>query len=272
MTGERSLWNRAVFFTYLTPLYQMLTRLGFFVTIHDMLYTYYDIINKDANSVVPAIRKFIREKDLRPGDRLPTHAQLTQALGVGPRRLREGLSILEQQGLLVTRGRGGTVVADPPIAALNDPIQWHLQNLGCGREHLVEARAAMESEAAGQAATKRTARELLVLLDAIEQMEGLTRSGKSDEAVDERFHLAILQATHNPVMLIFGQLISAQFQRKPEDRLTSSLKRQKESIKEHQGIFDAIEKRDAGSAAKLMKEHILKQLSVYQKEGNHVGR
>jgi len=218
---------------------------------------------------VLAIREYVQTHRLRPGDRLPTHAELVEELGVGPRRLREGLSVLEQQGFLVTRGRAGTLVSEPPLGALDDPIGWHLQHMGCSREDLVEARSAMESAAAAQAAKKRSARELLGMLDTIEQMEELAKGGESDEEVDERFHLTILQATHNPVMLMFGRLISAQFQRKTSDRLTSSMERQKESINEHRGIYAAIEKRDSDRASKLMAKHILGQLNHIRKGSDH---
>jgi DNA-binding FadR family transcriptional regulator len=208
------------------------------------------------------IQQFILETNLRPGDRLPTHTDLATKLKIGSRRLREGLAVLERQGLLETRGRAGTLVVEPPLNALDDPIRWHLEKTGYTVENLVEARAAIESTVTAQAATSRTARDLLVLLDTIEQMEALAQAGRTDEDVDEQFHLAILEATHNPVMLIFGKLISAQFRRKVQDRLTSSLPRQKTSNDEHRKIYAAIEKRDPETAAHLMSEHILKQLEV----------
>jgi DNA-binding FadR family transcriptional regulator len=211
---------------------------------------------------VQVLQRFILDSRLRPGDRLPTHADLTKKLKIGSRRLREGLAVLERQGLLETRGRAGTLVAEPPLNALDDPIRWQLEKIGYTVEHLVEARAAIESTSAAQAARKRTARDLLVFLDIIEQMESLARDGRTDEDADEKFHLAILEAGHNPVMLIFGKLISAQFGRKVRDRLTSSLKRQKASNEEHRNIVTAIEKRDPDAASRLMSDHILCQLKV----------
>ncbi len=219
-----------------------------------------DIISLD--DPVQIVQRFIHESRLRPGDRLPTHADLANKLKIGSRRLREALAVLERHGLLETRGRAGTLVAEPPLNALDDPIRWHLEKIGFSVENLVEARAALEAAVAAQAARKRTSRDLLVLLDIIEQMENLARAKQTDEETDEIFHLALLEAAHNPVMLVFGKLISAQFRRKVRDRLTSSLKRQKSSNEEHQNIVAAIEKHDPDTAARLMSDHILCQLKV----------
>ena len=219
-----------------------------------------DIIYPDDPARI--IQQFILKSGLKTGDRLPTHTELAGRLKIGSRRLREGLAVLERQGLLETRGRAGTLVVEPPLDALEDPIRWQLEKTGYTVENLVEARAAIESAVAAQAARNRTARDLLVLLDIIEQMENLARASQTDEEVDEKFHLALLDATHNPVMQIFGKLISAQFRRKVHDRLTSSLKRQKSSNEEHRKIFAGIENRDPETAANLMAQHILRQLEV----------
>ena len=209
--------------------------------------------------IAEVIRKYIIHKDLHPGDRLPTHAELCGILALGPRRLREGLSILEREGLLVTCGRGGTVVADPTLDCLEAPIARHLDHHGCSKEDLVVARARLESAIVVEACQRRTARDLLTLLDTIEQMEKLCDAQMGDEEVDERFHLAVLQASHNPALEILGQLISTQFTRKLQDELLGNLVRQQESLAEHRQLFGAIEQRDDVLAAKLMYDHIVVQ-------------
>jgi GntR family transcriptional regulator len=54
-----------------------------------------------------AIRRVVAGGDLRPGDRVPTEAELTQAVGASRPMVREALRLLEQDGLLrVVHGRG----------------------------------------------------------------------------------------------------------------------------------------------------------------------
>jgi len=216
--------------------------------------------------VAQRVRLYIQEHALGPGDRMPTHERLSEDLGIGLRRLREGLSILEQQGLIETRGKGGTRVSEPRIERLADPIAWHLEFGGCSTRDLVAARARIESGIVAEACARHRSRDLLVLADAIEQMETLGDSGRSDEAADEQFHLAVVRAAHNPALLVFGRLISTQFQRKVSDRLISSLDRQRVSLAEHRRIVQAIASRDDQAAARLMYDHIMFQLEVLESQ------
>ena len=221
------------------------------------------IISENISSV-NAIRNFILDKGLQPGDKLPTHSELSRELGMGIRRLREGLSVLRQGGLIETNRRGGTLVRSVSASSLGEPIHWRLEELGCSEEDLVRARAAVESAAAYEAARARKARDLLVLLDATEQLEAAQSDLAQEDKCDRRFHLAILKATHNPALLTFGELIDGQFKRKIDEQVTAAtLKR---SLKQHRTVFEAIEKGNAELARKVMYEHVMDLLKNIKPE------
>jgi GntR family transcriptional regulator len=58
-------------------------------------------------ALAASIRRLVAGADLRPGDRVPTEAALTETLGASRPMVREALRVLEQGGLLrVERGRG----------------------------------------------------------------------------------------------------------------------------------------------------------------------
>ncbi len=211
-------------------------------------------------SVADSLRAYIACNGLQAGERLPTHQMLCEELGVGLRRLREGLSILRQQGLIETKRRGGTVIKSFSTKAIEDHLGWGLEEQGCSFEHLVRARAAMESAAADEAATTRRARDMLVILDAVERMEAVDFTSPRHEETDEQFHMAILQATNNPALLTFGKLIAGQFTRKKSEVNTETASAWKRSNVEHRAILQAIENRDSESARKKMYEHIIGQL------------
>jgi DNA-binding FadR family transcriptional regulator len=220
----------------------------------------HDMINSRPPAVADRVKRFIAHHALQPGDRLPTHDVLSKHLGIGLRRLREALSILEQQGLIVTARKAGTRIAQPTVEALHDPIAWHLDRMGYTFEDLVRARASTEGAVAAEAARKRTARNLLAMLDAIERMEAVVNVHPRAEAADEAFHMAVLHAAHNPVMLIFGQLIAQQFRRKAQEHLGTSRRYAARGLAEHKVLFAAIETRDAETARREMYNHILRQL------------
>jgi GntR family transcriptional repressor for pyruvate dehydrogenase complex len=218
------------------------------------------MIQPPASEAAQRVRGYILRHRLKPGDQLPTHEELSRKLKVGRLRLREGLSILRHQGIIETRKKGGTIVRQPSYETLSEPIAWHLEEAGYQLEDLVVARACLESGVAAEAAERRTARDLLVILDALERLEAIAETVADDSAEEEAFHLAIMQATHNPVIVTFGQLVRLQFQQQkhipPEAAKSHRL-----SNKEHRGIYEAIERRDRAAARDLMYAHVVGQLN-----------
>ncbi|WP_280220371.1 PLP-dependent aminotransferase family protein [Nocardia neocaledoniensis] len=62
--------------------------------------------------IAGAIARLITSGELRPGDRLPTVRELSSRLGVSPATVSHGWRALAQAGLVVSRGRSGTFVAE----------------------------------------------------------------------------------------------------------------------------------------------------------------
>jgi len=211
------------------------------------------------SSAANVIRRYILENELKPGDRLPTHNVLSERLDIGIRMLREGLSVLAQHGIIETRRKGGTLVRSPTIEELSAPIRWHLEATGYSLDDLIEARATIESAVASAAAERRTARDLLVMLDELEKLKGATESDMKQGMFDQAFHLAVLRATHNPVMDILGEFIVGQFRRKVPAQVIVPRSRLVEVVREHESIYQAIERKDSETARIRMYEHIMYQ-------------
>ena len=205
------------------------------------------------------VRKYIIQRGLQPGDQLPTHDELSKFLNVGRCRLREGLSILRHHGIIETRNKGGTIVRRASLKSLSEPISWHLDTTGYQLEDLIVARAWLESGAAAEAAAKRTARDLLVILDKLERLESLIDAPRGDCPEDEAFHLSIMEATHNSVIVTFGQLARLNI-KEEEAAAPPSAERRREYNKQHRAIYDAIERREAEAARTLMFAHVRGQL------------
>ncbi len=202
------------------------------------------------------IFRFIRDNKLKPGDKLPRHKELSKALKLGPRVLREALSILEHCGVLYTQSKAGTIINDPKPENLENSLRWHLEFSGYELSDMIRARASIESAAAYEAALYRSNKDILAILIALEELEEKAKKRANDVEEELKFHLTILKATHNPVMDIFSKLIIANI-RKTSGNAAFEASNTKKANKEHKLIYQAIKNKHAIKAFKLMHSHII---------------
>ncbi|MFC9491228.1 GntR family transcriptional regulator, partial [Streptomyces hydrogenans] len=73
--------------------------------------TQYVIQGTTAKGIAASVERGVTEGELAPGDALPPVRKLADDLGVSPGTVATAYKELRARGLVVTRGRGGTVVA-----------------------------------------------------------------------------------------------------------------------------------------------------------------
>lgn len=83
--------------------------------------TQYSISGTTAKGIAASVERGVSEGELAPGDALPPVRRLADELGVSPGTVATAYKELRQRGLVVTRGRGGTVVAEAPSVASRRP-------------------------------------------------------------------------------------------------------------------------------------------------------
>ncbi|MFJ9433288.1 aminotransferase class I/II-fold pyridoxal phosphate-dependent enzyme [Streptomyces sp. NPDC101490] len=81
----------------------------------------YAIAGTTAKGIAASVERGVAEGGLSPGDALPPVRRLADDLGVSPGTVATAYKELRQRGLVLTRGRGGTVVADVPSVASRRP-------------------------------------------------------------------------------------------------------------------------------------------------------
>ncbi|MDI5961696.1 FCD domain-containing protein [Streptomyces sp. SL13] len=143
------------------------------------------------------LREKITGGEWQVGERIPAEAELVVLTGLGRNTVREAVKALTYAGLLETRHGEGTFVhsANEVEATLRRRAGW------AAARHVHEVRRGLEAEAARLAASRRTPADLDRLR---ETFAARATAGRHDPTAfvdaDLRFHQAVADAAHNPVL------------------------------------------------------------------------
>lgn len=228
-----------------------------------------------ALELVDALGERIHDGRLSPGDKMPTEAAVMQEFGVSRTVVREAISKLQAAGLVDTRHGVGSFV----VGAAQPPAGFRLapEKMATLRDvvAVLELRIGIETEAAGLAAQRRTARDLAGLREALDQFERSVRAGREAIDPDYRFHLGIARATRNPHFAeIIGMLGQTIIPRAREGAGVSKAERRAYLLKvnaEHESILGAIAAEDADGARAAMRTHLANSRERRRREAAAAG-
>ncbi len=200
----------------------------------------------------------------KPGDRLPSEAELCKALHVGRSTLREALKSLSFTGLVRMRAGEGTYVAQGYKsfpAEIFTPSTLEMEKTVSA---LCEARLVLEGELAAFCAERATEEDLQNLEDLLAQMQAHAQlSGDSFLELDLGFHSRIALASRNGVLANLFQTVRdhlVEFVRKGQ-RMPNSRER---AYISHAEILSALKDRNAEKARRLMREHVRRSKEAFE--------
>lgn len=221
---------------------------------------------KAAEVVAREIVRSIRSEGLRPGDPLPGEAPMLAQYGVSRESLREGLRLLEVQGMItIRRGPGGG-----PIVGTVDPANLgRMQALfydmaGAEYDELFQAWVFAESHLARMAATNPDA-------EARERAMAPYLSGEAEDGEHadlevfvtghEGFHGAVAGLAGNRVFQLtfrsYGLVVAHHLATVGDVRSLHQ-----KLVEDHLKIAQAVVVGDAEEAAALMDGHLNKVIEV----------
>ncbi|HHY48038.1 MAG TPA: FadR family transcriptional regulator [Firmicutes bacterium] len=210
--------------------------------------------------IVEQIRRSIAEGRLRPGDRLPPERELATQFGVGRPAVREALSALEMMGIIAIQpGQGAYVrhlAVDDPVKSMETSLQESASPLD-----LLEARRLLESQIVELAAARATQYDVERLNRMVQEMlEALNSTGEFSMDRDREFHIAIGEATQNPVLAEVSRFLTGLMGQDLWRAMTEKNLRQpgrgERYVKEHSRIARAIQDRDGYVARNEMFRHL----------------
>jgi len=217
--------------------------------------------DKLSRSVVRQIELLILRGILRAGERLPSERELSERFGVSRPSLREAVAELQALGLLASKANSGIYVAD----VLGNAFSPALVRLFATHEEAlfdyVDFRRDMEGLAAMRAARLGSDTDLEVVDSVFKRMEAAhQKRDPTDEALlDADFHLAIIEASHNVVMLhMMRSMYELLKQGVFYNRKVMFQQRTKRSalLDQHRRINDALQVRDAEGARAAVEAHM----------------
>lgn len=158
---------------------------------------------KLSHGVIRQIESLILRGILRPGERLPSERELSDRMSVSRPSLREALADLQERGLLTSRAGAGVFVADVLGSAFSPALVTLFSSHDAAVFDYLSFRRDMEGLAAERAARLSTTTDLKVIDTIFQKMERAhQKRNPADEAqLDADFHLAIIEASHNIIML-----------------------------------------------------------------------
>ena len=207
--------------------------------------------------VARMLLNLIIESDLKPGSSFGTEAELLERMNVSRPTLREGLRILESQGVLSLRPgpRGGIIVAKPNLDVIAHAMSVYLRLNNVPFVEILKARMAIEPALVRGTATHGADSDFEEMEETIRVME---KPECSDQAIYEqnrKFHTVIARASANPVLEVFWGTISI-LASGEADQIRYSKKNRAHIIEAHKQILAACRQRDPDAAERAMSNHL----------------
>lgn len=196
----------------------------------------------------------VRSGEWQLGAKLPGETTLGPQLGVGRSTVREAIRQLVGRGVLSSRQGAGVFVT-----ALDVPEGWDAVLRRSDIIAVIEARSAIESEAAALAAERRTPTELRAIRRALRERAG-NRSVIEDHVdTDIAFHRSIVAAAHNPILLELFDSFTPRLRQAMIEMLRirpGFTGGSDEDQASHEQLAEAIANRESEVAATLSRSHL----------------
>ncbi|MCC7273213.1 MAG: FadR family transcriptional regulator [Alphaproteobacteria bacterium] len=210
---------------------------------------------KAAQLIAQRVRDAVLSGELAVGDRLPTEKELIKQFGYSRSVVREGLRLLESDGLIqLQAGRnGGAVISSPNTERLVYGLDTILRLQSTTAAELLEAQRLIEPLVIQLAIDRATPGDLAAIRRTIELIE--ENPGDKDIVLEQsnRFHTLLGEAAHNNVMAIITTLMREVM---IEMRYSGDAAEALIIARIHRRILEAIEARDVKAATRRALRHL----------------
>lgn len=162
--------------------------------------------------VIDTLTAAMINKELRPGDKIPTELELSESLGVGRLSIREAIKVLVYYGVLEIRRPEGTFVCQGFSDSLIDPLLYGIiLNTDDSYDAIKELRQLMEVGVMKLAMKKCTEEDKRLLQEKYDNFsKALAASPVNVDTVfeaDNEFHNVVSKMGGNPLVDKINSLV-----------------------------------------------------------------
>jgi GntR family transcriptional repressor for pyruvate dehydrogenase complex len=219
-----------------------------------------------ATQAAHTIQQWIAQGHYPAGAALPSQRELAERLEISRTSLREALSTLQGQGLIVSRPGKGIYVVDTSIQAAAAPRPWRFAATHSLTD-VYQLRFALEQFSARLAAMVIEDDDLKGLRANLDALATAIEAGDLGTAarLDFEFHIQIINISGNRAIaevLHNSAEVMQESQRLPFYQRAA----RRATVDEHAAIIDALAARDPAAAQAAMARHIVQ---AAQRAGVH---
>jgi DNA-binding FadR family transcriptional regulator len=209
--------------------------------------------SRGSAGIAAQLRRAITDGIYSYGDRLPAEREMARSFGASRTTVRSALDLLEKRNFIQRKVGSGTFVVhdrgggEREIADITSPLE------------LMDIRQAVEPHMVRLAVLHGTARDMEALAKNLRLLEQARTDREQFTRSDQEFHMAIVNATHNPLAVWIYRQINEVRQHRQWSRVKDkilSLARITEYNRQHRALFEAIAGRNAESAIELINRHL----------------
>ncbi len=206
--------------------------------------------------IAQGLIRYIAEKGLTAGDRLPSERELVEMVGASRLPLREALCVLKGLGIVESRHGKGVFIKPIDLGAvfgmLSPLLRTHAE---IDIRQVFESRLHIEGAVAQLAATNRSDENIEALQHSLDGMIRRIDDRADYSRHDMDFHQELARSTGNPIFHIFLASITdllneVQFLYRDKTEV------RRDAIAEHGRILEAVANGDATQARIEMELHL----------------
>lgn len=204
--------------------------------------------------VIDSLTEAMIQKELRPGDKIPTENELSESLGVARNSVREAIKILVFLGVLEIRRPEGTIVCNGFSESMINPMIYGIiLNQGDSYDSLMELREMTEAGVLRLAMEKQTKEDMEGLSRALAQMkEAFFREPQDLQAsfeADNRFHDTIMEMGRNVMVSKINNIVRILTESVRYDTVSGMITsgRADELYEAHERIYQMLCEKDTGN-------------------------